>query len=407
MILYNTMSRSLKDFSPRTAKKVKIFTCGPSVYRRPHIGNYRTFLFEDLLVRYLEYLGHTVQRVINFTDIEDKTIEEAEEQGLTPGQLTDKVKEIFFRETAGLHIKLPDFIPSSSTSVNTAAEIIKKLMDTGYAYPYKQNIFFDPLKKKDFGKLAGLDMSKWPENRVRFKKDTYPGSRWNRGDFILWHGVNGSNSPAWDTIIGRGRPSWNIQDPAIISKHLGLEIDINCGGIDNLVRHHDYNIAIIEALSGREFANYYLHGAHLFVDGKKMSKSLGNIIYPDDLIRNEKDANALRYFLIRTHYRSKLNFTEKAWQKNRKKLEALQQLVDKTIKAAGGSTTGSAVADSIRNQFIQHMDNDLQAGLFLDELEHILAGLAADTAELARQAGSVVGQLKSINEVLQVFSFRP
>ncbi|MBT3271541.1 MAG: class I tRNA ligase family protein, partial [Spirochaetales bacterium] len=230
MKLYNTMSRSIQAFKPREPGKVKIFTCGPSTYRRPHIGNYRTFLYEDVLVRYLKYTGFEVQRVINFTDVEDKAIVEAEFKGQKVEKITSDVAKHFFRETDLLGILLPDEIPRSSTSVDQAVEIIQELVKKGTAYWHEGDVYFDPLKFKNFGKLFGLDMSKWPKHKVRFKKDTYIGKRWNRGDFILWHGQahQTDSSAYWDTKIGRGRPAWNIQDPAMILQQIGTQVDINC-----------------------------------------------------------------------------------------------------------------------------------------------------------------------------------
>lgn len=279
------MTKKLDLFTPRESGRVKIFTCGPSIYQRPHIGNYRTFLYEDILVRYLEYCGYEVERIINFTDLEDKTIEESLIQERKLEEITSDVAEHFYRETVDLGIKLPPEIPASSTSVPEAVGIIKTLMEKGHAYRHGEDIFFDPLTYPGFGRLFGLDMSKWPDKKVRFRRDTYNGNRWNRGDFILWHADRGEHVHFWDTAIGRGRPSWNVQDPAMIIKHLGEQVDINCGGIDNIYRHHDYNIAIMEALTGKEYARYYLHGEHLVVDGRTMSKSRGNILYPEEVYK--------------------------------------------------------------------------------------------------------------------------
>ena len=246
--LTNTLTRKKEIFKPRRDKAVKMFTCGPSIYSRPHVGNYRTFLYEDILQRYLEYLDYRVERLINFTDVEDKSISEAREKGITLGELTNPVAERFFKEAELLKIKLPGHIARSSTSVDAAVRLIRSLLDKGYAYWHGKDVFYDPLKFKGFGKLFGLDMSRWPEKRRRFGKDTYPGQRWNLGDFILWHGYKEKEGEGyyWETELGRGRPSWNIQDPAMITKHLGDQIDIACGGVDNLYRHHDYTIAVIE-----------------------------------------------------------------------------------------------------------------------------------------------------------------
>src|SRR3990172_1201642 len=281
--LYNTMSRAKEVFRPRKQGMVKIFTCGPSIYRRPHIGNYRTFMYEDLLVKYLEYRSYRVDRAIPLTDIEDKTIIEARRKNKKIDDLTREIEKIFVSESRSLDIDLPEKTQRSSECVRCAVSLIRDLMAKGFAYRYGRDIFFDPLKFKDFGKLYRLDKSRWPKKKVRFKRDTYHGNRWNLGDFILWHGYRDGDIKWWDTEIGKGRPSWNIQDPLVIIEHLGPEIDINCGGIDNIYRHHDYNIAIMEAHTGGTFANYYLHGEHLVVEGKTMSKSRGNIIYPGDL----------------------------------------------------------------------------------------------------------------------------
>lgn len=167
---------------------------------------------------------------------------------------------------------------------------------------------FDPLKFKEFGKLAKLDLRKWPKKKRRFHKDTYIGARWNRGDSILWHGYNKRDKVCWNTAIGRGRPAWNIQDAAMIAESLGFTIDIACGGVDNIARHNDYTIAIMESLSRRQLARYWFHVAHLLIDRKKMSKSKGNIIYPDDLLKRGYDGSHIRFFLIYSHYRKRLSF---------------------------------------------------------------------------------------------------
>jgi len=228
-----------------------MYTCGPSTYQRAHVGNYRTFLFEDILQRYLEYLGYKVKRLITLTDVEDKAIAQAKKENLTIEELTRKNEAVFFQDFKLLKIKPPDCAVRASSAVDQAARLIAQLLEKGYAYWYtyrgEKNACFDPLKFSGFGKLAHLDMSKWPKKKRRFHKDTYPGTPWNLGDFILWHGCK-QDDVCYDTQIGSGRPAWNIQDAAIVTKHLGFTIDVACGGIDNLVRHHDYTLAI-EALA--------------------------------------------------------------------------------------------------------------------------------------------------------------
>ncbi len=414
--LYNTMSRSVERFKPRKSGEVKIFTCGPSTYRRPHIGNYRTFLYEDIVVRYLEYLGYHVRRVINFTDVEDKAIVEAENAGKDVEEITGAVQKHFFREAELLGLKLPPEIPRSSTSVDQAVEIIQKLVKDGHAYWDKGDVLFDPLTFDDFGKLFRLDMSKWPKKKVKFRKDTYNGNRWNLGDFILWHGHDNEKpgSAYWDTEIGRGRPAWNIQDPAMILQQLGTQVDINCGGIDNIYRHHDYNIAIMESHSGKTYANYYMHGEHLIVDGTPMSKSRGNILYPDNLVERGYDHKHLRFFLIHEHYRKKLNFTDETFECTIGRLERVRSLVEKLTersassgkkKSNGSKSSVDQLVDSIESQFVKHMNDDFSVGVAFnavtDTLEEIAKSDGGD--QLNRdQKNRITRQLQSIDTVLGV-----
>jgi cysteinyl-tRNA synthetase len=404
--LFNSMGRKMDEFRPREVGRARVFTCGPSIYRRPHIGNYRSFLYEDVLVRYLEYVGLEVDRTINFTDVEDKSITEADAQGRDVLELTEEVSRHFFEECRLLRMKLPHEVPRSSTTIDETARIIKKLVDDGYAYWHQGNVYFDPLKKKDFGKLFGLDMSKWPKKKVRFHKDTYNGQRWNRGDFILWHGNRNGEPPFWDTEIGRGRPSWNVQDPGIIVKHLGDWIDINCGGIDNIYRHHDYNVAVMEAYTGKEFAHYYLHGAHLIVDGKPMSKSKGNILYPENVLDKGYEGYHLRFFLTHRHYRRRLNFTWARMQRAAATLDAFRTRVQR-LTTPGAGTTGderiSRCAGDIPTLFEKHMGNDLHLGDAFDaiaqKLESVDPGEKASVGEAA--AHELEETLRIIDSVFQ------
>jgi cysteinyl-tRNA synthetase len=412
LVLYNTMSRKKEVFKPLDDKKVKMFTCGPSIYRRPHVGNYRSFLWEDVLQRYLEYLGYAVERVINFTDVEDKAIAEAEKEGTDVNELTRRVADRFFQETELLRIKLPDYIPRSSTSVDSAAEIIRILLEKGYAYWDKGDVFFDPLEFKGFGRLYGLDMSRWPKRKKRFRRDTYPGTRWNLGDFILWHGSEEGDKVFWETEIGRGRPSWNIQDPAMISKHLGPRVDICCGGIDNLFRHHDYNIAVMEAVSGEEFAHYWVHGEHLLADGKKMSKSRGNIVYPEDLTEQSFSARQIRFYLLYGHHRKRMNLTTKAIGEASGKLEAFRKMVEQVLKADDSPTensesdqTAAPLIERLTRDFEEHMSDDLDIKGAFDTMFEDLSKLSElkKAGQISRdESRRIERDLRGTDEVLQV-----
>ncbi len=407
--LYNTMSRNKETFTSREKGRVKMFTCGPSVYRRPHVGNFRTFVWEDLLQRYLQYLGYDVERVINLTDIEDKAIAEAERNAVNVGELTGEVVDRFLEECRLLRIKLPEIIPRSSTSVDQAVKLIQVLLEKGYAYRHRGDIFFDPLKYNGFGRLFGLDMSRWPEKKRRFRRDTYPGRRWNLGDFILWHGKNEGGGPSWDTEIGSGRPAWNIQDPAMITKHLGYSIDICCGGVDNLYRHHDYNLAVVESASGLDFARFWIHGEHLLSGGRKMSKSLGNIVYVEDLISGGHTVDHVRFFLLYGHHRKSMNLIPMRFAKAAARLDELRVLA-RRFRGSGlpGNGSRKARGDSdgpMVKDFTRHMNDDLNARSAIDSVVRNL-----ELFEASRQGGTlgereqqqIGNELLKIDEVLQV-----
>jgi cysteinyl-tRNA synthetase len=333
--LFNTLGRRTRPFHPVRKELVTIFTCGPSVYQRAHIGNFRTFLFEDILVRYLEYSGYKVRRGLIFTDIEDKAVLEAKKEHTGMKQLTDKNISKFLEEMKLLRMKVPDYLPRASESVHEAVDIIEQLIERKIAYDYKGNVYFDPLRFSGFGKLYGLDMSKWPEQKVRFHKDTYPGIQWNLGDFILWHGHRDAEKAWWDTRIGRGRPSWNIQDPAMISRYFDVTLSIYCGGIDNLYRHHDYTRAILESIRPYPMARFWLHCHHLHVNGRKMSKIRVKIYNTDTLLKEGYSMQEIRFFLIYGHYRERLNFSRKTMETAVNKLREFRVLVNAIAKQAG------------------------------------------------------------------------
>lgn len=410
--LFNTMSGRKELFESREAGRVRMFTCGPSIYRQPHVGNFRSFLWEDVLQRYLEYSGYSVERVLNFTDVEDKAIAEAEEQGVDIMELTGRVSERFLEDARLLKIKLPEKIPRSSTSVDQAVRLIQILLEKGYAYRHGSDIFFAPLKFGGFGKLFKLDMSRWPRETRRFRRDTYPGRRWNLGDFILWHGFKDGDRVYWDTEIGRGRPSWNIQDPAMIAESLGYTIDISCGGVDNLHRHHDYNIAIMEAISGLEFSRYWIHGEHLLVGGKKMSKSLGNILYPADFLKDGVDGRALRFYLIYGHHRRRLNVVLSRVEEAAGKLDSFRQMVRRVCSegsAVSSSDTcgdeNAGLIDRLTQEFQSFMDDDLNVKGAFDAVSEVMSKIVrlSDRGCFNKDDRvKVKEELRKIDTVLQV-----
>jgi cysteinyl-tRNA synthetase len=402
------MSRRKEAFLPRAPPVVTFFTCGPSIYQRPHLGNYRTFLYEDILERYLGYLGYHVERVLPFTDIEDKALAQAEKEGMSLPDLTGRVAEEFFRDACLLRMKPPTYNPRSSTTIEYAVEIIERLLEKGVAYRYGPDIYFDPLKFRGFGKLFRLDMSRWPKKRRHFGKDTYPGIQWNYGDFILWHGERKGDTVVWETRIGRGRPSWNVQDPGMVIPFLGNSIDIHAGGIDNLYRHHDYNLAIVESLTGREYARYWMHGEHLLIDGKKMSKSRGNIVSLSDLTSRGCTPEEVRFFLSYGHYRDRLDMTEEKLGEAREVLRDLKDLIARISEGAGNlpaEPRDLPVARYLEEGFRERMNDDLDVKGAVDRIGLSVGELGARQArgELSPEdARATLAAFRRIDRVLQV-----
>ena len=411
--LFNSLTQKLELFESLEEGKVKMFNCGPSIYQLPHIGNYRTFVFEDILYRYLEYLDYKVERVLTITDLEDKALAEAEKQNIPLKQLTDDNIKKFVEELKKLKIKIPDFMQRSSTTVEQAVNLIEILLEKSYAYWYthkgRTNVYFDPLKFDGFGKLFRLDMSKWPKTKIRFHKDTYPGSRWNRGDFILWHGYKEGDKVYWDTKLGKGRPSWNAQDPAMIPKDFDFKADIWCSGIDSTYRHHDYIIAVVESITGKPFVRYWLHAAHLLFEDEKMSKRKGNVKYPKDLIETQCEWNHIRFFFIYGHYRRKLNFTYNDYKKVCKRLRSFRKMlenlnVDENIKPQS-SFEAKILIKKIKTDFEENMNNDLQVKIAFDSLYTTVSRLfELKEKQMLNTVDSkeALESLKAIDYVLQV-----
>jgi cysteinyl-tRNA synthetase len=400
--LFNTLGKRIETFRPVNEKVVNVFTCGPSVYQRSHIGNFRTFLFEDILIRYLEYSGSSVKRGMNFTDIEDKALKEAERRGKGVSHLTEENIRKFIEDMELLTMKVPDYLPKASEAIDQAVEIIERLLELKVAYWYGGNVYFEPIKFPGFGELYGLDMSKWPATKRRFHRDTYPGMRWNLGDFVLWHGYKPGDAVYWDTRIGKGRPSWNIQDPSMISEHFSETLSIYCGGFDNLFRHHDYTRAILESIRPYPMARYWLHCHHLHVDGQKMSKSKGNIHYIDTLLEQGYGIKEIRFFLIYGHYRQRLNYSNKHMQSAVDKLKRFRDMVHSIKKRAGhGVYLPATVVQTLKQAFVDKMDDDLHVREAFDKLYERLSEIKVEALEPGEASG-IISALRDIDGVLKV-----
>lgn len=383
------------------------------MYQLPHIGNYRTFLFEDILQRYLEYLGYDVERMMAITDVEDKSIAQAEMEGRSLENLSDENCEAFLGVMAKLGARIPDHLPRSSTTIDQAVDLIEDLLRKGFAYWHKhegrRNVYYDPTRFSGFGSLYGLDMGDWPSKKRRFHRDTYPDRRWNRGDFILWHGYTEGDGVYWSTRLGKGRPAWNIQDPAMIAKHLDFRADIACGGEDNLIRHHDYVKALVESVTGKTFSHYWLHGAPLTIEGKEMSKSEGNIVYPRDLVGGNRNWKHVRFYLINSHYRKELDFTPAEYDRVSERLDAFRQMTRRLghISSAPRHSDPEVtkLVTALTTGFETRMNDDLHIGeafkVLVDTLSELLRYQEQNKLS-GKDAREVIKRIRAIDQVLEV-----
>ena len=304
----NTLSGQVERFSPIDPGVVKLYTCGPTVYDFPHIGNWRAYVFEDLLKRFLLFSGYKVTHVMNLTDVDDKTIRGANAKGVGLEEYTRPFIEAFDLERDVLNILPADHYPRATGHIREMVEIIKVLLEKGFAYRRDGSIYFAIDKFPAYGRLSKINL-----------EDLRPGSRGDADeyekdsvhDFALWKAPK-EGEPAWETEIGPGRPGWHIECSAMSSKYLGRTFDIHCGGVDNIFPHHENEIAQSEAANGVKFVNYWLHCHHLVVDGEKMAKSKGNFYTLSDVLAKGYDPGEIRFLLLSTHYRKMLNFTEEA-----------------------------------------------------------------------------------------------
>jgi len=321
--LYNTLAGKIEEFKPISDKKVGLYICGPTVYDFAHLGNLRTYIFEDILRRVLEYDGYQVKQVVNITDVDDKSIKRSREEGVELGELTSKYEKAFFEDLEKLNIKKADFYPKATEHINEMSKLISKLLDKGFAYQASDGIYFAIGKFKDYGKLSRLSQR---EIKIGARVVTDQYDKENAQDFALWKFPSaslGQVEPSWDVPFGRGRPGWHIECSAMSMKYLGEHFDIHTGGVDLIFPHHENEIAQSEAVTGKKFVNWWLEGEHLLVSGQKMAKSLGNFYTLRDLENKGFDPLAFRYLVLTAHWQKKLDFS---WESLKAAQNALSNL---------------------------------------------------------------------------------
>ncbi|KAB2964634.1 MAG: cysteine--tRNA ligase, partial [Thermoanaerobaculia bacterium] len=334
---YNTLGRRLEPFEPLSPPRVGLYTCGPTVYNHVHIGNLRTFLFEDLLCRALRFLGYEVFQVMNLTDVDDRTIQGALAAGISLDDFTAPFVASFHDDLRALGVTPASVYPRATQHVGEMIALIERLVARGFAYESDGSIWFRIAADPDYGRLSGIDLS-GARQGARVSSDDY--EKEDAKDFVLWKGAK-PGEPAWDSPWGPGRPGWHIECSAMSAKYLGETFDIHCGGVDNVFPHHENEIAQSESANGRPFVRYWLHSEHLLVDGEKMSKRLGNQYTLRDLLDRDLSPRAIRYALISVHYRQKLNFTFDGLRGSASALKRVDEMIFRLRHAAGGVEEGA------------------------------------------------------------------
>ena len=367
---FNTLSRQKEDFAPLDPPRVELYTCGPTVYNFAHIGNFRTYVFEDLLRRYLEYRGYRVTHVMNITDVEDKIINAVQQEKKPLKELTGFYTKAFYEDRDTLAIKPAHHYPRATDHVAEIIRMIETLLSKGIAYRSEEgSVYYSIAKFPAYGQLAHLHPDELKPG-ARVKVDEY--EKEAATDFALWKAWDEKDGEiAWDSPWGRGRPGWHIECSAMAMKLLGEQLDIHCGGVDNIFPHHQNEIAQSEPCTGKTFVRYWLHSAHLRVEGEKMSKKLGNFYTLRDLLAKGWTGREIRYALISVHYRLPLNFTFEGLEAARSALARLDEIRVKLKEMEGSSTAPAIECAEIKrtvDDFEKALDDDLNISAALGVL---------------------------------------
>ena len=404
--VFNTLTREKEVFVPLEPGKVRIYACGPTVYDYAHIGNFRAFVFEDLLRRWLKFRGFSVIHVMNLTDVDDKTIKGSRVHGIPFKEYTDYYAKAFFEDAAALNIEPADVYPRATEHIAEMVMLIRKLLAKGFAYKGEDgSIYFAIRKFSEYGKLSKIQFLELKAGS-RVNVDEY--AKEEAQDFALWKAWTPVDGDVfWETELGRGRPGWHIECSAMSTKYLGDTFDIHCGGVDNMFPHHENEIAQSEAATGKQFVRYWMHNEHLLVEGKRMAKRLGNFYTLRDLFKKGYNPMAIRYLLLSTHYRQQFNFTFEG-------LEAAQGAVGRftnlmrRLQDTNGNESKGRVAEliaKVENCFGAAMDDDLNvsaAFAFLFDFVREINNLLDENSVNKQEAGHIFELLTRIDSVLGV-----
>jgi cysteinyl-tRNA synthetase len=415
LALYNTLTRRVEPFEPLEPPRVTMYTCGPTVYHYAHIGNFRTFVFEDLLRRYLEWLGYEVFHIMNLTDVDDRTIAAAAKAGVPLGQHTEPFVQAFFEDRDYLRIRPAHVYPRATESIGPMVELVSRLLERGLAYRGQDGVYFAIDRFPSYGRLSQVSRR---ELRVgaRVASDEY--AKEDARDFALWkfaQPIDEQAGAAWDTPFGRGRPGWHLECSAMALQAIApfgvATLDIHAGGVDLIFPHHENEIAQSEGATGAPFARYWLHGEHLLLQGTKMSKRYGNILTVRDLRAEQVDPAAFRLLVGSTHYRQQLNFTDEALAAAGEGVRRLGEFRERLAAVAAGDTQAGGrppeVAVQLEAEFRQSMDDDLNVPKALGAIFAFVRSVHRELDAGRLSADQAAGALRSFDRVVGVLDVLP
>lgn len=409
MKIYNTLTRKKEEFVPIDENELKIYVCGPTVYNYFHIGNARPFVVFDTLRKYLEYRGKRVKFVQNFTDVDDKIINKAREEGVSAGEISEKYIEEYYKDAKALNVEKAAVHPKVTENMNEIIAFVQGLIDKGYAYEVDGDVYYSTRKFHDYGKLSKQNIEDL-ESGARIevgekKKDPL--------DFALWKARKADDEIAWKSPWGMGRPGWHIECSVMSTKYLGETIDIHAGGQDLTFPHHENEIAQTEAQTGKPFANYWMHNGYITIDNEKMSKSKGNFFTVRDILK-DYDGEVIRFFLLSGHYRNPINFSRELMDQSKNALTRMQNAKNnlKYLAENGAGSMTEAESKSLdglskyREKFIEAMDDDLNTADAISAVFELIKDINTTTKdgatkEFAEKCLSLLDELTKVLGLLR------
>jgi cysteinyl-tRNA synthetase len=419
LVVYNTKSKKKEKFEPLEDKKVKIYVCGPTVYDVPHIGHGRSYVFFDVVRRYLEFLGYQVTMVTNFTDTEESITRRARELGKPPSKLAEEMIQVFLKEMDQLGVKRADMYPRVTEHIKDIVEMAQRLIERGCAYVADGNVFFDVEKAGGYGILIDKNVEDITATESGEAAPTLSGGKRSVQDFALWRKEK-AGEPSWDSPWGRGRPGWHIECSAMATKYLGPTIDIQGGGLDLIFPHHECSSLVCQVLSGKPFAKYFVHNGFITVDKQKMSKSKGNFVTLREVLK-KYDYQVVRFFLLKKQYREPLEYNDEEMSEAEANLKRIRVALNKTVRTPTVDS-GKECMEEERNlvdrlleakrEFIEAMDDDfnteraikilLTASQYIEEFTRTCKRFT--TRETGEQAKEICKQFNAIMGVCRKLS---